>query len=338
MKRLIPVLFLAASFAFAEERDAASPAYIRSESQAKHKRPATIPFPPENAFSQERELLGRTLFFDPRLSGARNTSCATCHNPGLAWTDGLERSIGKDGKELSRRTPTILNVAWSDLLFWDGRAETLEEQGLGPLRSPDEMNLPLGQIESRILSIPGYRPLFEKAYPGEPVSDRVVTKAIATFERTLISGTAPFDQWIGGDETAISTDAQRGFDLFQTRAGCAKCHIGWNFTDDGFHDTGVSGLDKGRGVWLPLEAMQHAFKTPGLREIDIRGPYMHDGSEATLEAVVEFYDSGGRERRPSLSPEVAPLHLTAGQKHDLVAFLHTLTGAVPAVQYPALPH
>lgn len=154
------------------------------------------------------------------------------------------------------------------------------------------MNLPLGQILSRILPAPGYRPLFESAYPGESVTERVVTKATATFERTLVSGAAPFDRWIGGDQAAISTGAKRGFDLFQTKAGCSKCHMSWNITDDGFHDTGVSGPDKGRGVWLPFQAMQHAFKTPGLREIDIRGPYMQGASESTLEDEIGFYGLG----------------------------------------------
>src|SRR6185295_280247 len=146
----------------------------RGASFRPYKRPAAAPFPEENRYTRERELLGRTLFFDPRLSGARNTSCATCHNPGLTWGDGLARSIGVGGKELRRRTPTILNSAWADLLFWDGRAQSLEEQALGPMQSADEMNLRLEQIAPRISAIPGYRKLFERAYPDEPVTAEVV--------------------------------------------------------------------------------------------------------------------------------------------------------------------
>jgi cytochrome c peroxidase len=162
-------------------------------------------------------------------------------------------------------------------------------------------------------------------------------RALATFERTIVSGSAPFDEWVAGREFAISPSAKRGFDLFNTKAACEKCHSGWNFTDNGFHDTGIAGPDKGRGEQLPLEAMQYAFKTPTLRNATRRDPYMHNGSEATLEDVIELYDRGGREKRPSLAPEIVPLHLTEQEKRDLIAFLATLTSEDKPIAIPVLP-
>jgi cytochrome c peroxidase len=180
--------------------------------------------------------------------------------------------------------------------------------------------------------------LFARGYPGEPIATTTVAKAIATFERQIVSGTAPFDRWAAGDDGAISTEAERGFELFNTKGGCATCHTGWRFTDDSFHDIGVPGVDRGRGAMLPgIEAMQHAFKTPTLRSVAGRAPYMHDGSVATLEDVVDLYDKGGLEGRPSLSPEIKPLHLTSDEKQALVVFLRTLTSVDTPVAIPVLP-
>lgn len=313
----------------------ASP-YDQTAWKAKYARPASIPFPDDNKFTKERELLGRTLFFDPRLSASKTTSCATCHNPGFSWGDGLPKAIGDGLKQLNRKTPTILNVAWADLLFWDGRAESLEEQALKPIAAADEMNLPLDRLVATVAA-KQYRNLFEQAYPRQPITAELVARALATFERTVVSGAAPFDEWIAGRESAISPSAKRGFDLFNTKAECQKCHSGWNFTDNGFHDTGVTGPDKGRGIELPLEAMQYAFKTPTLRNSTRRDPYMHNGTEATLKDVIELYDLGGREKRPSLAPEIVPLHLTDQEKRDLLAFLATLTSVDKPVEMPVLP-
>jgi cytochrome c peroxidase len=200
------------------------------------------------------------------------------------------------------------------------------------------MNLSLDELAARIVGVPEYAPLFARAYPGEPISPQTIAKAIAAFERTIVSGTAPFDRWLAGDDAAISAAAQRGFGLFNGEARCAQCHGGWRFTDDAFHDIGVAGEDLGRGKHLPqIAIVQHAFKTPTLRNVDRRAPYMHDGSEPTLEAVIELYDVGGRARRPSLSPELKPLHLGAGEKSDLLAFLKTLTSSDAPVELPNLP-
>ncbi len=211
--------------------------YDRQQARLKYVRPTEIPFPKSNQYTPARELLGRTLFFDPRLSGSKFISCATCHNPGFSWGDGLPLAIGHGMKQLGRRTPTILNLAWAELLFWDGRAESLEEQALGPIAAPGEMNQPLDKMIATVSSIRGYKPLFESAYPGEPANEKTVARAIATFERSVVSGQAPFDKWIAGDESAISEKAKHGFDLFNTKAACATCHSGWAFTDGGFHDS-----------------------------------------------------------------------------------------------------
>ena len=312
--------------------------YDRGQARTLFKRPAAAPFPKDNAWTGEREALGKALFFDPRLSRANSISCASCHNPSFCWGDGLPKGVGHGSKEVGRRTPTILNTAWAELLFWDGRAGSLEEQALGPIAAPGEMNLPLDQMVAKVKAIAGYKPMFEKAYPGEPISGQAVGKAIATFERTVVSGTAPFDQWIAGKEDAISEQAKRGFDLFNTKANCVKCHSGWNFTDDGFHDIGLASDDPGRGEILPqLESMQHAFKTPTLRNAALRAPYMHDGSEPTLEAVVHLYNKGGAAKRPSLAPEVFALNLTDAEVKDLCALMETLTSVDKPIELPLLP-
>ncbi len=314
------------------------PADPLADLKAKYRRPAAAPFPKDNAPTADRELLGRTLFFDPRLSGSGWISCASCHNPALDWGDGLPKAIGHGMQVLGRRTPTILNLAWAEALFWDGRAGTLEEQALGPIGAAGEMNLPLDQMDTKLQAIAAYKPLFDRAYPGEGVTRDTVARAIAAFERTVVSAPAPFDKWIDGDDTAIPAEARRGFALFNGKANCAKCHSGWRVTDDSFHDLGMRGTDVGRGTILPdIQVSQFAFKTPTLRNADRRAPFGHDGSLATLEAVIDLYDRGGDVKRPSLSAEVRPLNLTPAEKADLLAFLKTLTSVDPAVTVPPLP-
>jgi cytochrome c peroxidase len=305
---------------------------------AAYARPAATPYPADNAYTPARQALGRALFFDPRLSGSGWISCASCHNPGLSWGDGLPRAIGHGMQVLGRRTPTILNLAWGEAFFWDGRAGSLEDQALGPIQAAGEMNLDLDTMVTRLRAVDAYAPLFEAAYPGEGIKPATVAKAIATFERGVVSADAPFDRWVSGEEEAIDADARKGFVLFNTRAACSKCHSGWRFTDDSFHDIGVAGDDLGRGALLKeIPSLRHAFKTPTLRDADRRGPYMHDGSLPTLEAVVEFYDKGGAVARESLSNDMKPLGLTADEKRQLVAFMRTLTSPGRAVEMPSLP-
>jgi cytochrome c peroxidase len=300
-------------------------------------RPEAVPFPDSNPYGVQKVHLGQMLFFEPRLSGSKWISCASCHNPGLSWGDGLPRGIGQNMKTLGRRTPTILNLAWSDLVMWDGRKTGLEDQAFGPVTSPAEMNGTIEEAVARISAIGAYQMEFKKVFGDEGVSARTIPLVIATYERTIVSGQAPFDHWVTGDETAISADAKRGFDLFTGKANCVACHTGWNFTDNGFHDVGLADKDIGRGEWLKIQSMQQAFKTPTLRDADRRGPYMHDGSLASLAQVVDHYDQGGVQR-PSLSDEVRPLHLTGAEKLDLLAFLATLTGDDPPVILPVLPN
>ncbi|MGA2127355.1 MAG: cytochrome c peroxidase [Xanthobacteraceae bacterium] len=305
--------------------------------KAAYRRPSLIPFPGENPYTVEKASLGKRLYFDPRLSATSAQSCASCHNPAFGWGDGLAVGIGHGMAQLDRRSPTIVNIAWAASFMWDGGAASLEEQVLSPIGSSREMNMPIGQLMTRLASIGEYPPLFAAAFADESMTPTTLAAAIATFERTVVSERAPFDFWIEGNEQAISEDAKRGFDVFNAKGQCASCHEGWNFTDDGFHDIGLPGADVGRGRFLPTVAkMMHAFKTPGLREIARRGPYMHDGSIATLEDVVEHYDGGGIDR-PSRSDLIGPLGLTSRDKSDLVAFLKTLTGPLRTIAVPVLP-
>ncbi len=318
---------------------AVTPPAATSAEQAKnaYRRPPSIPFPADNPFTQEKLRLGRALYFDTRLSLSSAQSCASCHNPAFGWGDGLAKGVGHGMKPLGRRSPTVLNVAWGSIFMWDGRAPSLEEQALGPVQSPAEMNMPIATLLERLDAIPDYKPLFAAAFPGEGITPLAIGRAIATYERTVVSGWAPFDSWIEGDDRAISASAQRGFGLFVGKAACSNCHAEWNFTDDSFHDIGMPDPDLGRGAFNKVAVkMKQAFKTPGLRDITRRGPYMHDGSLATLAAVIEHYDTGGV-ARPSRSDLMKPLGLTAQEKADLIAFLETLTGDAAPAPAPILP-
>ena len=306
--------------------------------RAGYRRPRTAPHPAGNARTAARAELGRMLFFDPRLSKSGSMSCATCHDPGLSWGDGRALAIGDGRQKLLRRTPTILNLAWAPALAWDGRADSLEEQARGPIEAEGEMNMKMDLLISRLQFSAGYRRLFDKAYPGEPIAPETMSKAIATFERGIVSADAPFDRWVAGDDLAIPENARRGLVLFNEKARCGVCHSGWRFTDDGFYDIGVVTTDEGRGKVTPfIELTRFAFKTPTLRNVAQRAPYLHNGSAATLSDVIDLYDRGGIAKRPSLSPEIKPLGLTAGEKADLMAFLLTLTSADPRTPAPVLP-
>ena len=308
----------------------------RATLQAKYHRPAEIPFPEGNPYSEAKSKLGRLLYFDPILSGSRSRSCASCHNPTLSWGDGLPRAIGE--KQLPLRTPTLLNVAWTPRLGWNGHFRNLEAVAFGPISSPGNMNLPEKELIERLSEIPGYVKAFHTAFGDGKINRRNIELALATFERSIVSGEAAFDRWIKGDETAIGESAKRGFDLFNGKAHCASCHSGWAFTDSSFHDIGTAkGDDIGRGKLFPTSVkLRYAFKTPTLRDVARRAPYMHDGSVATLEEVIDLYDKGGIER-PSRSVRIFPLHLSQSEKSDLIAFLRTLTAAPEQVALPRVP-
>jgi cytochrome c peroxidase len=304
----------------------------------KYKRPPEIPYPKDNPYSDAKFKLGRTLFFDPILSGSKSRSCESCHNPGLSWGDGQPRAIGENQKPLPLRAPTLLNVAWTPKLGWDGHFRDLESVAIGPITSPGNMNLSDKVLLERLSAIPGYLDAFDAAFGEGDVTVRKVEMALATFERSIVSGEAPFDRWLNGDDAAIGEAAKRGFALFNGRANCAACHTGWAFTDSSFHDIGTARDNNiGRGRLFPSSvALQYAFKTPTLRDVAHRAPYMHDGSVPTLEAVIDLYDRGGIDR-PSRDVEIHSLGLSADEKTDLIAFLRTLTGASQPVSVPTLP-
>jgi len=303
-------------------------------------RPDFAPAPPENQLTPERVHLGMLLFFDPRLSKKMSMSCASCHNPSLGWSDGLPTAVGFDMHTLARATPTIVNTSFSPIQMWDGRKSTLEDQATGPIEAAGEMNLPLPELIERLKSIPGYASKFEAAYPGMGITAVTVARGLASFERTVLSTESPFDRWRKGDQKAVSASAKHGFELFQDKAKCAVCHMGYNFTDNGFHNIGLKTEgepDVGRYAQRPLKSMHGAFKTPTLRDIGLTAPYMRNGSYKTLMEVVEHYDRGGDDKT-NLDLNMVPLSLTASEKTDLVAFLESLTGVPADVRLPALPH
>jgi cytochrome c peroxidase len=233
-----------------------------------------IIFPDDAAYSPQIATLGKMLFFDPRLSGAQNMSCATCHNPSFGWETPVARAIGALNVPLSRHAPSVENLAGVRHLFWDGRAPSLEEQAIGPITHPKEMNAPIPEVIARLSAIRGYKVWFDILFPGVGLRKETLLRSIATYERTLQSGWAPFDDWVQGVEDAIPEAAKRGFKLFVGKARCASCHSGWAFSDHSFHDIGLETDDIGRGAIATDDPMaRFAFKTPSLRNIQIRAPY-----------------------------------------------------------------
>ena len=268
--------------------------------------------------------LGEMLFFDPRLSGDGSRSCATCHDPQHAWTDGRATALAIDGSDLPRATPTIFNRALSTKQFWDGRARSVESQALSPIGSPREMNLPLTEAVARLQSSPGYVEMFQAAWGRGPTRNDLAN-AIAAFERAQLAGDSPVDRFEAGELDALTEAEQRGGLLFHGKARCAACHSGSNYTDEAFHKSGLL-HDNDRGRYFVSGGRTTAlrsFKTPTLRNVDVTGPYFHDGSVATLEEVVALYDAGSSDADHDW--EIRPLGLTADEQADLVAFLRALT-------------
>lgn len=296
-----------------------------------------VPEPANNKMTPARVRLGKMLFFDPRLSGSNWISCATCHNPTMNWSDGLPTALGQGMKTLRRETPSIVNSGFNRLQMWDGRFHSLEEQAAGPMLSADEMNAQMDQTVAKLESIPDYLTAFEKAYPGEGITRETIGKAIACFERTIVSRESPFDHWVNGSENAINADAKQGFKLFVGKANCVACHQPPNFTDDGFHNIGLTdNHDEGRYAIVPIKVTKGGFKTPSLRNVAMSTPYMHDGEYQTLEDVIDHYDRGGDDKQ-NLDPNMKPLHLTDREKKDLVQFLKSLTSKPSAITLPVLP-
>lgn len=291
--------------------------------------------PPDNPMTLQKVKLGRKLFFEKSLSLDGSISCATCHIPDKGFSSPERFSAGVGGKRGNRHAPTIINRLYSAAQFWDGRASSLEDQALGPVQNPVEMGMPdMRLVVETLQKDPSYALEFKSAFPpdGAITADRVA-KAIACFERTIVSGNSPFDRFIAGDKTALSEAAQRGWKLFkdENKGDCETCHVGANFTDENYNNLGIgmkaARPDLGRYVISRLEGHQGAFKTPTLRDVSRRGPYMHDGSQGTLEEVVEFYSRGGHANR-YLSPKVKVLRLSPQEQRDLVEFLKALEGEV----------
>ncbi|MFN4259189.1 MAG: cytochrome-c peroxidase [Gemmataceae bacterium] len=292
-------------------------------------------WPEDNPYTPDKAELGRLLYFDKRLSSDGTISCASCHEPDKAFTDGMAVSTGIGGQKGDRSAPTVINRAYSTLQFWDGRASSLEDQAKGPIANPIEMTNEKTEEAAhrtcveRLKMVPGYVKRFEDVFGTKDFTIDHVAQAIATFERTVLSGNAPFDRYKAGDKEAMTAAQIRGMDVFFKKAACDACHIGFNFTDGSFANIGI-GMDKpnpdwGRYLVTKREFEKGAFKTPTLREIEHTAPYMHDGSMKTLEEVVEHYNKGGI-KNPHLDQRMKPLNLTDQEKKDLVEFLKALSG------------
>jgi cytochrome c peroxidase len=266
-----------------------------------------MPVPEENPMTPEKIALGRRLFNDRRLSRDGSTACATCHDASNAFGDDRPIAVGVFGRIGRRNAPAIVNRAWGRAFFWDGRAHSLEEQVLKPIEDPNEMDLPVAEAATRA---------------GVSVDD--LSRALATYVRSILSGDSPYDRFVNGDRAALTPEALGGLQVFRGKGNCTACHVGPTFSDERLHNTGVAWqngrlADEGGG--------RGAFKTPTLREVARTAPYMHDGSLATLEDVVRFYDEGGRVN-PDRDPELRPLQLSIEDKQALIAFLQALSGFI----------
>ena len=283
-----------------------------------------VELPADNPLSAERVELGRRLFFDKNLSQDRTISCADCHDPNRGWSNGARVAAGVGGVLGTRNVPTLFNVAYNRFQFWDGRARSLEAQALGPILNPSEMALAShAELFRRVAADSEYVRLFREAFV-DGITAENIARAIACFERTILTGNTPFDRFQAGDREALSPAAQRGRKIFFRREICSGCHSLPHFTDNMFYNIGVGfdapDPDPGQFAVSKLPSTTGRFKTPTLREIAKTAPYMHDGSMQTLEEVVEYYDKGGNPN-PYLDKAIFRLNLSAEEKADLVRFL-----------------
>lgn len=284
-----------------------------------------MPVPDDNPLTMERIELGRRLFNDRRLSRDGTISCASCHDPDRAFSDGRPVAVGVFGRTGRRNAPTLINRAWGRSFFWDGRVPTLEEQVLEPIEDPREMDLPVADAARRV---------------NLTVDD--LSRALATYVRSILSGDSPYDRYVNGNRAALSSDQVAGLQIFRGKGNCTACHVGPTFSDERVHNTGVAWRDPSTssgqaGYFMDPGAGNGRFKTPTLREIARTAPYMHDGSVATLDDVVDLYDRGGN-ANPYLDSELRPLKLTQNEKQALIAFLRSLSGALlEGTREPASP-
>jgi cytochrome c peroxidase len=275
-----------------------------------------MPVPEENPLTVEKIELGRRLFNDRRLSRDGSIACVSCHDPDRAFSDGRAMAVGVFGRAGHRNAPAIVNRGYGRAFFWDGRVPTLEEQVLEPIEDPNEMDLAVAEAASRVSLTP-----------------EDLSRALASYVRSILSGDSANDRFVNGDRTALSAEQQAGLQIFRGKGNCTACHVGPNFSDERLHNTGVAwrdlstGSEQVAGYYADEGAGNGTFKTPTLREVARTAPYMHDGSLATLEDVVEFYDGGGRPN-PSIDPEIHPLQLSVEEKQALVAFVKSLSGSI----------
>ncbi|MFH7000350.1 cytochrome-c peroxidase [Flavobacterium sp. FlaQc-57] len=303
-----------------------------------------VVFPADNPYSLAKRELGKVLFFDPRLSGSQQISCASCHDPELGWGDGKRVSNGHDRTAGTRNSKPIINVAFSKVFFWDGRAATLEEQAKFPIADVKEMNNHMDIAVKNIQKIEGYKKFFYSAYGEEKVTEEKILKAIATFERTVVSRKSRFDKFIEGDSTQLSDKEVSGLHLFRTKARCINCHNSPYFSDNQFHNAGLTYYkrkyeDLGRYNITHDPEDVGKFKTPSLREIVHTGPYMHNGLFPQLRGVLNLYNAGMPNLKPKgdqitdklfpvTSPLLKKLNLTEQELQDLEAFLKSISSGI----------
>jgi len=313
--------------------------------------PAEIPAPESNRQTPERVALGEWLFFDPRLSVHGHTSCASCHLPERGWGDGFPGSMRFMGERMARNSPSVVNTAFNSLHMWDGRNKTLEQQALSSQSMTGSLNAGAKQLGladanagiDRIRRLPGYQEAFAMAYPGEPIDKQTASKAIAVYERSLVSRDTPFDRWVRGDAAAMTPAQVNGLRVFldPAKGNCSVCHSAPNFSDMGFHNIGLkqfgeANADPGRFKERPLALMKGAFRTPPLRDVAHSAPYFHDGSADRLADVIRHYVAGG-EVKTNLSPSLKALTLSDTEQAELLAFLHALSSPPAVYDHPRLP-
>jgi len=310
---------------------------MATSDMSKWLRPSEVPQPKDNKLTPERIELGKLLYFDVRLSSSEKISCATCHHPKTGWTDLVptSKAVGHEGRVGPRNSPVILNSAYQNRQFWDGRVRTLEQQALGPIEADVEMNMPLEVLIPKLNKIKGYQKLFAKAYPNSNgiITEDNLAKAIASFERTVVSTDAPFDRYIKGDKKAVNSYVLEGFELFKGKAHCIDCHDGFNYTDGSFHNIGLndgelSGKEQGRYLVKRRAAWYGVMKTPTLRDVTKSYPYFHDGSVKTLEEVTAICANGGRYENnvKNKSTFMVDRKLNESEINKVVAFLKSLSG------------
>ncbi|HEV3022469.1 MAG TPA: cytochrome c peroxidase, partial [Pirellulales bacterium] len=286
------------------------------------------PPPTENELTPQRVRLGRKLFFDPLLSADGTVACASCHDPQHGFANDSPRAVGIHGQVGSRNAPSLLNRAYGTSFFWDGRAATLEAQALEPIANPLELGSHVSDVVDKLAADARYREAFAAAYEGDVTAENLA-RALAAFERVLLSGDSAVDRFQAGDASALTDTQRHGLWLFESRGRCWRCHRGPNYSDEEFHNTGVAALqatpDRGRHAVTGDESDQGRFKTPSLRDVSRTGPYMHDGSLATLRDVVDFYNRGGG-KNPRLDAVITPLGLSEDDVESLVEFLKALDG------------